>query len=420
MNYSILDFGARSTEALQTDSFQSAIYACHTAGGGRVIVPAGVYRLGSIRLLSNVELYLCSGAYLEGSTNPEDYMHWQHAEDAKHYAPYSNRDRTTTPFSRWSNALIKAYRAENIAVIGEPGSFLDGMDVYDPQGEEDYRGPHMINFHECTHVRLKGYTVRRSANWAHALFFCSDILIDGIRVYGGHDGIDVRSCDQICIQNCTLVTGDDCVAGFDNIGMQVRDCYCESSCQIFRLGGTDVLIERITSKAPAGYGFRGSLTAEERAQSAPTHEGSRHRTRTPFLYFCDFRAEIRRKPGNILVRDCNFHHCNALFWMPFGEQKWCINKPLAQIKFQNCTFTDLCDTAVIHGGDEDPIHFELENCRITARPGCENMILADVSRFSCICLDNVRMENFHAPAIFTDGSGRVEATATQISVLNKT
>ena len=410
MDKSILTFGARSGDDLQTKAVQAAIDACFLSGGGRVTVPAGVYRVGTLRLRSNVELYLCAGAYLEGSRDPEDYMGWEaDALEPTDPESYAKRDRSTNPFTRWSNAMIKAFRAKNIAVTGEPGSFLDGMDCVDAQGEEGYRGPHLMNFHECENVQLRGYTVRRSANWAHAIFHSRNITIDGVTVYGGHDGIDIRTCDHVLIQNCTLITGDDCVAGFDDIDVHVRDCYCESSTQIFRLGGTDILIERIRSKAPAGYGFRGSLNKEERLAGVPTHGDCRHRTRTPFLYFCDFRAEIRRTPGNILVQDCVFEHTNALFWMPFGEQKWCINKPLAQIKFRNCTITDLCDTALIHGGEETPVRYEMENCLITAREGSEDMILADAARFECLIFKDVRLENFRDPVILTDGSGTLEA-----------
>lgn len=420
MDHSILEFGAKCGDSLQTKAIQQAIDACFLSGGGRVTVPAGVYRVATLRLRSNVELYLKSGAYLEASRDPEDYMGWeQDALEPTDPSPYAQRDASTNPFSRWSNAVIKAFRATNIAVTGEPGSFLDGMDCVDERGEEGYRGPHMMNFHECQNVRLSGYTVRRSANWAHAIFHSQDIFIDGITVYGGHDSIDVRTCDRILIQNCTLISGDDCVAGYDNTDLTVRDCYCESSCQLFRLGGTRILIENIRSTAPAGYGFRGSLTKDERLAGAPTHEGSRHRTRTPFLYFCDFRAAVRHTPGDILVRNCHFTRPNAFFWMPFGEQKWCVNRPLAQITFQNCVFEGLCDTALIHGGAEDPIRFTLENCTLSAREGAEDMVFADAARFASITLKNVRLENFRNKVILTDGSGTLEAGDTGLVLRKK-
>ena len=421
MDYNVRDFGARSGDDLQTKAIQQAIDACFLSGGGRVTVPAGVYRIASIRLRSNVELYLCSGAYLEGSRDPEDYMGWeQDALEPTDPSQYTQRDASTNPFSRWSNAVIKAFRAKNIAVTGEPGSFLDGVDCADAQGEEGYRGPHMMNFHECENVRLSGYTIRRSANWAHAIFSSRDILFDSVSVYGGHDGIDVRTCERITIQNCTLITGDDCIAGFDNLDMNVHNCYCESSCNIFRLGGTRILIDSVRSKAPAGYAYRYSLPEAERLASMPTHPGSRHDTLAAYLYFCDFRAVIRETPGDILVRNCHFHRLNTFFRMPYGEQRWCINKPLATIRFDNCVFDEICKPALIHGGEEDPIHFEMENCTISALEGCEDMALADAARFGSIRFTNVTLQNFRNPAILTDGSGLLHAGDSGATLRQKT
>ena len=71
--FSITDFGAVTSDRLQTKSIQNAIDACFLAGGGRVVVPCGIFITGGIRLRSNVELYLESGAILRGSDNPDDY-----------------------------------------------------------------------------------------------------------------------------------------------------------------------------------------------------------------------------------------------------------------------------------------------------------------------------------------------------------
>ena len=116
MDYNVIDFGAHSGEALQTKAIQQAIDACFISGGGRVTIPAGVYPVSTLRLRSNVELYLCSGAYLEGSRNCEDYLGWeQDTIEPTDPSQYAQRDASTNPFSRWSNAVIKAFRAKNIA-----------------------------------------------------------------------------------------------------------------------------------------------------------------------------------------------------------------------------------------------------------------------------------------------------------------
>ena len=56
MNFqkSICEFGAQPSETvLQTTFIQNALDACREAGGGEVIVPAGRYLTGSIRLYDN-------------------------------------------------------------------------------------------------------------------------------------------------------------------------------------------------------------------------------------------------------------------------------------------------------------------------------------------------------------------------------
>ena len=73
-DYSIVDYGAKAdTTVLSTAAVQQAIDACSAAGGGRVVVPSGDYKIGSIQLRSNVHLYLELGATLYGSTRIEDY-----------------------------------------------------------------------------------------------------------------------------------------------------------------------------------------------------------------------------------------------------------------------------------------------------------------------------------------------------------
>ena len=74
-DFNIKDYGAKSdTTVLSTHAIQNAINACSQAGGGRVVVPAGMYKIGTIQLKSHVHLYLEQGATLFGSTRLDDYI----------------------------------------------------------------------------------------------------------------------------------------------------------------------------------------------------------------------------------------------------------------------------------------------------------------------------------------------------------
>ena len=63
-DYVITDYGATSdTTVLCTAALQRCIDLCSEAGGGRVVVPAGQYKMGTIILKSNVHLHLELGAH---------------------------------------------------------------------------------------------------------------------------------------------------------------------------------------------------------------------------------------------------------------------------------------------------------------------------------------------------------------------
>jgi polygalacturonase len=71
----VRDFGAVGDgSTVNTAAIQKAIDACRDAGGGRVVVPRGVFVSGTLRLHSHVELHLEGGAVLKGSPNLSDYQ----------------------------------------------------------------------------------------------------------------------------------------------------------------------------------------------------------------------------------------------------------------------------------------------------------------------------------------------------------
>ncbi|MGC5411884.1 glycoside hydrolase family 28 protein, partial [Streptomyces sp. DT225] len=57
-----------------THAIRQAVTACHSAGGGRVTVPPGVFLTGPVRLRSQVELHLEEGATLRFVQEPARYL----------------------------------------------------------------------------------------------------------------------------------------------------------------------------------------------------------------------------------------------------------------------------------------------------------------------------------------------------------
>jgi polygalacturonase len=73
-DFEIPDYGAEGDNQTDcTEAFSKAIAACHTRGGGRVVVPPGQYITGAITLESNVNLHIAQGATIRFSRDSKKY-----------------------------------------------------------------------------------------------------------------------------------------------------------------------------------------------------------------------------------------------------------------------------------------------------------------------------------------------------------
>lgn len=419
--YNILDFGAveGSTE-VQTDKIQAAVDAAFLAGGGEVIVPKGFFKTGTIKLRSNITFRMLSGAIISGSDNLDDYTHFlddklepinpelETDDDYDRDVPKLDRDKEVGAFAKhpWYNAIIKIYRAENVKILGEKDSIICGNDLFNPNGEEGYRGPHAIQMTYCNNVEFGGYTVKDSANWAHTIFKTNNIYAHDLTVLGGHDGFHVRVCKNVRIEDSEFRTGDDCIAGFANENVVVKNCYLDCACSAFRFGGTDILIDNCRTHAPSTYGFRGSLSLEEKAASAPTNETHRHTQHTPFLYFCDNPVDVKKPQGNIVVQNCVFEQPNSFFRLRFG-QMWCKNRSLVDITFKNCRCEGVSLPIDLYCDKDEPCTLKIIDCSISARKGFENSAFMHADSFKQVYLENVKVTGYSDPTILSKTEGEV-------------
>lgn len=412
--YHICDFGAIESDSLQTKAIQAAIDACYQGGGGRVVIPCGVFLTGGLRIRSNVELYLESGAILKGSRDWQDYFGFTEdtIEPIDLSACPEGVAQSAWATSRWCNGLIRAIDAENIAVIGERGSYIDGVNCYDPMGEEKYRGPHGMSIWRCRGVHLEGYTFLNSANWCHAIFQSSDITVRNIKVLGGHDGVDLRTCDNALIENCNFSVGDDALAGFDNHDVVMRDCVLNTGCIAIRFGGNNVLIENCkTSASP--FGHRKKLSDEAKANGWMADENCRHAMQTPFSYYCDHRAEIRRPIENFTIRNCSFAQAFELIRVEFdGLHRWCCNRSMRQITYENCEIKRLSETGMVWGDANEKIFCHFKNLRISCEAGREDVPLFVAGNFEKIIFEDCVIEGYREPTILLGTEGEVELIRT--------
>jgi len=198
--FDIRDFGASGDgNAMNTSAIQSAIDACHEAGGGKVIIPPGTYLSGTIILKSHVELHFMQNATLLGSPSQDDYP----IQPVPEYR--SLRDQNG------HRALIYARKAENIALTGR--GTIDGQgqnQEYVPGNDLRSRN---IMFISCRDIRVEGLHINNSAFWNQQYLNCEDVMVSRISVYNhcnrNNDAIDIDGCRRFVVSDCIFDTDDD-------------------------------------------------------------------------------------------------------------------------------------------------------------------------------------------------------------------
>ena len=202
----ILDYAASvPTPADWTAAFQQAIADLRTRGGGTLIVPAGDYPTGAIRLYDNMTLHIESGAVLrfhqDASAFPLIDLEFEGIAGLAH------------------QPCIYAEHAKNVTITGY--GTLDGQGSYwwtrQRAGQNAHPRPYLVCFNHCEHVTLENVTLTNSPAWTVHPLYCRNVVIRGLNIKNpadspNTDGIDPESCEYTRIIGVNIHVGDDCIA----------------------------------------------------------------------------------------------------------------------------------------------------------------------------------------------------------------
>jgi polygalacturonase len=249
---SIMDYGAVADgESLSTTAINNAIKACSDAGGGKIIIPKGLWITGPIQMQSNVNLHLEEGALIMFSKNLDDYPliknYFEGVEEVR------------------AMPLIYANNVENIAITGK-GIFDGSGQIWRPvkrgkltesqwkelikeggvvdettqmwypnagameaaqnpelarstvlEGKEKYKAflrPPLVNILNCNKVLFDGPTFQNSPGWCIHPLLSKNLTFINLNIRNpwnaqNGDGIDIESCQYVHLENSTFDVGDD-------------------------------------------------------------------------------------------------------------------------------------------------------------------------------------------------------------------
>lgn len=213
--FDVNDYGAVGDGVtLNTTAIQNAINAC-AGSGGSVYIHDGIFKSGTIRLKSDMTLFVAPSATLLGSTNDADYPQQT-----------INTSNAQLPSRK---AFVFAYDATNLTIDG--GGTIDGSGGFpgwhkNSGGTEALR-PVLVYPVQCSNVKVQNVYLKDSAVWGLVPLESSYVTIRNIdedtRDFGNRDGIDIVDCQHTLIENCTINSDDDCICPKSGILAGVND-----------------------------------------------------------------------------------------------------------------------------------------------------------------------------------------------------
>ncbi len=234
--FTLTDFGAVGDgTTLNTAAFEKAIAAVEKAGGGRLIVPPGVFVTGPFELCSKLELHLSAGATIKA---PETFAALGLPDPAtfRNQAALNARFRAVPP-------LIHGRDLHDVALTGT--GTVDGSGAHwwawseraarkvakTEPGRLSVPRPHLIAITGCQRLLVADLTLTNSSKFHLVPGNVTDLTIERVKVRAPFDAPNTDAIDpgpgrNFLIRDCDIDTGDDDI--------------------VIKRGGRNILIENCT------------------------------------------------------------------------------------------------------------------------------------------------------------------------------
>ncbi|KDN53935.1 glycoside hydrolase family 28 protein [Flavobacterium seoulense] len=272
----IKDFGAVSGgDVLNTEAFAKAIEAVSKKGGGKVIIPPGIWLTGPIILKSNLELHAEGGALIKFSpdkslyplieTSFEGLNTWRcisplYGKNLENVAftgkgvwdgsgeVWRQAKRSKLTESQWKKFVASGgvvnktqtswYPSEvfmNASEGADQNVRLDLKTKEDFEKIHDFLRPVLVSIQNSKRVLFDGPVFQNSPAWNIHPLMIEDLIVRNVSVRNpwfsqNGDGLDVESCKNVLVENSSFDVGDDAIcikSGKDKDGRD-RAVPCEN------------------------------------------------------------------------------------------------------------------------------------------------------------------------------------------------
>lgn len=272
----ITDFGAVSGgQVLNTEAFANAIDSVSKLGGGKVIIPAGIWLTGPILLKSNLQLHAEVGSLIVFSADKDLYpvieTNFEGLNTWRCQSPIYGKDLENIAFTGkgiWDGSgdswrfvkKSKLNEGQWEKLIASGGIINDKKDEWYPSEQfknamqnadqnvrldlttkeefesiRDFLRPVMVSIQNSKRVMFDGPVFQNSPAWCIHPLVVEDLTVRNLTVRNpwysqNGDGIDIESCKNVIIENSNFDVGDDAIcikSGKDKDG-RTRGIACEN------------------------------------------------------------------------------------------------------------------------------------------------------------------------------------------------
>ncbi len=220
--FEVRSFGATGDgKTIDTPAMNRAIEAAAAAGGGTVRFAAGTYASYSIRLKSNVVLYLDKGAIVLAADVPPEGT-TSGGYDAAEANPGDNKFQDYG-HSHWHNSLLWAEDQHDFGILGPGLIYGKGLSRGTrelPRAESPGVGNKAIALKNCRNVLLKDFAILKGGHFGILATGVDNFNIDGLTIDTNRDGIDLDCCRNVHVSNTTVNSPwDDAICPKSSYGL---------------------------------------------------------------------------------------------------------------------------------------------------------------------------------------------------------
>lgn len=170
-----------------------------SAGGGVLYFPPGVYSMGTLNILSNVQVYLAGGAVILGTTN---------------FTSFTRNHGCSAAVPSTDLVFVRVYNQTNVSLTGRGTIDGNGYQEAATSTSSCLVLVSLLNVVGGSNITIGGIIERAGTSFSNYIARAQHVTVDRLKLVqyeceGNTDGLEVADSSDIVVRNTFIHNGDD-------------------------------------------------------------------------------------------------------------------------------------------------------------------------------------------------------------------